>query len=111
MDVLYIISPQAHIVDCLLNDFEKRRYKRAHLVWTSLLPPPLRQRIDENRAAQERIASFTVKNIDFFPRESHVVTFRDPWSFPILFHPGANNLVKQHLEAMASKVSIRLPLN
>lgn len=42
--------------------------------------------------------------IDYFPRESHVVTFRDPWSFPILFHPACNEMVKNHLEALAHKV-------
>lgn len=45
-------------------------------------------------------------NVEFFPRESHLVTFRDPWSFFALFHPACNNLVKQHLEDVAQKVGI-----
>jgi hypothetical protein len=34
-DVVYIISPQSHIVDCLLHDIGKRRYRRTFLLWTS----------------------------------------------------------------------------
>lgn len=47
---------------------------------------------------------FRVLNVEFFPRESHLVTFRDPWSFPVLYHPACSNLVKQHLEDLAQKV-------
>src|SRR5699024_3646943 len=35
MDALYILSPMAHIVDCLMADFERKRYRNARLVWTS----------------------------------------------------------------------------
>ena len=34
-DAVYILSPQPHIVDCLLADFERRRYRTSYLVWTS----------------------------------------------------------------------------
>ncbi|KAF2838703.1 syntaxin-binding protein-like protein 2 [Patellaria atrata CBS 101060] len=104
MDAIYLLSPLPHIVDCIMADFERRRYRRSFLIWTSLLAPPLRERIDRSAMAREQIALFRVLNIDFFPRESHVVTFRDPWSFPILFHPACNNLVRQHMEGIAQKV-------
>ena len=35
MDAIYILSPLPHIVDCLLADFERRRYRKAYLIWTS----------------------------------------------------------------------------
>jgi hypothetical protein len=35
MDALYILTPESWIVDCLMADFEVRRYRRAILVWTS----------------------------------------------------------------------------
>ncbi|KAL1638289.1 syntaxin binding protein 1 [Neofusicoccum ribis] len=92
MDVVYILSPQPHIVDCIMADFERRRYRKTYLIWTSLLPGPLRDRIDKSQMAREQIQLFKVLNVEYFPRESHVVTFRDPWSFPILFHPACNNL-------------------
>ena len=41
MDVVYIISPQEHIVDCLMADFERRRYRRCFLLWTSSMLPSL----------------------------------------------------------------------
>lgn len=54
--------------------------------------------------ARDRIADFRIMNINFYPRESRVVTFRDPWSFPVLFHPGCNHLIKNHLQDLAQKV-------
>ena len=41
MDAVYILSPLPHIVDCVMADFERRRYGRSFLIWTSgqgLLP-------------------------------------------------------------------------
>jgi syntaxin-binding protein 1 len=35
LDVVYILSPQPHVVDCLVADFERRRYRRSFLLWTS----------------------------------------------------------------------------
>ena len=35
MDVVYLVSPQPHIIDCLMADFERRRYRKSHLIWTS----------------------------------------------------------------------------
>ncbi len=58
--------------------------------------------------AREQIAQLRVLNIDFYPRESHLVTFRDPWSFPTLFHPACNHLVRMHMDELAQKVLFRL---
>lgn len=104
MDAIYILSPEPHIVDCLMADFERRRYKRAYLVWTALLDPQMRRRIDSSRAAQEQLAGFETLSIDYFPRESHLVTFRDPWSFPMLYNPSCNSLVVPHMQSLAQKV-------
>ena len=74
-----------------------------------MLPPPLRERIDRSPIAREQIRIFRVLEIDYYPRESHLITFRDPWSFPILFHPACTNLVRQHMEQLAQKVR-RMPI-
>ncbi|KAL9030485.1 MAG: hypothetical protein Q9196_001403 [Gyalolechia fulgens] len=37
MDAVYLLSPLPHIVDCVMADFERRRYKRTFLMWTSSL--------------------------------------------------------------------------
>lgn len=124
MDAIYILSPQPHIVDCLLADFERQRYRKAYLVWTTVLDPQLRRRLDSSQLAQQQLAGegpstprsrfcrtenfrtgFETLTIDFFPRESHLITFRDPWSFPILYHPACNNLVREHMQILAQKVS------
>ena len=57
--------------------------------------------------AREQIANFQIMSADYFPRESRLVTFRDPWSFPVLFHPGCNHLIRAHLEGLAQKVRQR----
>jgi syntaxin-binding protein 1 len=74
---------------------------------SAVLHPALRDRIDKSQIAREQIAQFTVLNAEYYPRESHVVTFRDPWSFPILYHPACNGLVRQHMEDIAQKVERR----
>ena len=104
MDAVYILSALPYIVDCLMADFDRRRYRRAFIIWTSLLPPNERSRIEQSRTAMEQIAVMKVLNVDFFPRESHLITFRDPWSFPTLFHPACNHLVRKHLDDIAQKV-------
>ncbi len=104
MDAIYMLSPQPHIVDCLLADFERRRYRRSFLVWTSLLDPQMRRRLDVSKQVQDQMAGFETLAIDYFPRESHLITFRDPWSFPILYHPACNNLVLGHMQLLSQKV-------
>lgn len=42
--------------------------------------------------------------IDFFPRESHLVSFKDPYSFPILYNPSCEAVAMPHLDALAQKV-------
>lgn len=105
MDAIYLLSPQPHIVDCVLADFERRRYRRAYLVWTGVLDPQLRRRIDSSPVAQQQLAGFETLTIDFFPRESHLITFRDPWSFPILYHPACNHLVREHMQTLAQRIT------
>lgn len=73
-----------------------------------MLHPSLRDRIDKSPAVRDQIALFKVLNAEFYPRESHLVTFRDPWSFPVLFHPACNNLIRQHMEDIAQKVRISI---
>ena len=129
MDAVYLLSPLPHIVDCLMADLERRRYGRTFLIWTSgeewrrianlcrlgnltklletaVLPPDCRSRLDNSAMAREQIAGVRALNIDFYPRESHLITFRDPWSFPMLFHPACNQLVRKHMDDLAQKVAI-----
>ena len=87
-----------------MADFERKRYRRTWLVWIALLDPQMRRRIDSSRQAQEQLAGFETLSIDYFPRESHLITFRDPWSFPILYHPACNSLVRDHMQILAQKV-------
>ncbi|KAB8297707.1 hypothetical protein EYC80_001514 [Monilinia laxa] len=105
MDAIYFLSPEPHVVDCLLADFERRRYRKSFLVWVALLDPTMRRRIDSSKQAQEQLAGWETLSIDFYPRESHLITFRDPWSFPILFHPACAPLVRDHMQLLAQKIT------
>lgn len=70
---------------------------------TIVLDPQSRRRLHNSQMAQEQIGMFQVLSIDFCPKESHVATFVDPYSFPILYHPNCNNLVKEHMQSLAQK--------
>ncbi|RSL71810.1 hypothetical protein CEP54_001116 [Fusarium duplospermum] len=105
MDAIYILSPEPFAVDCLLADYEMRRYRSSYLVWTGLLDPSLRRKIDDFPGSRQLRAGFQTLFIDFIPRESHLVTFRDPWSFPMLYHPSCNALVPQHMKSLAQKIA------
>ncbi|KAK4454307.1 Sec1 family protein [Podospora aff. communis PSN243] len=102
MDAIYFISPQPHVVECLIADFEQQRYRKAHLVWFGDLPRPLEDKIQPYRP---QILGLQIVPLDFFPRESHLVTFRDPWSFPILYHPSCNDIVAKHMQVLAKKIA------
>ena len=59
--------------------------------------------------ARSQIQDLKVINVEFFPRESHLATFRDPWSFPLLYHPACNRDVPKHLADIAQKACPPLP--
>ncbi|KAL8997438.1 MAG: hypothetical protein Q9169_003301 [Polycauliona sp. 2 TL-2023] len=104
MDAVYLLSPLPHVLDCLMADLERQRYRRTFLVWTSLLPSDLQNRLDRSAMAKQQVVHASVLNVDYYPRESHLITLRDPWSFPTLFHPACNHLVRQHMEDLAQKI-------
>lgn len=104
MDAIYILSPESYVVECLLADFQVRRYRRAYLVWTGLLDTPLRRKIDDFPGIRQLRASSTTLFADFYPREAGLVTFKDPWSFPLLYHPACNALVPKHMQILAQRV-------
>lgn len=107
MDAIYFLSPEPHIVECLLADFERRRYRTAYLVWTNLIDPNLRRKIDDFPGVRQLRASSKTLFVDFYPRESNLITLRDPWSFPILYHRDCDSLVAAHLKSLAQKVRHR----
>jgi syntaxin-binding protein 1 len=64
----------------------------------------LRRRIDSLPSARDQIGDFQTLSIDFYPKEAQLITFRDPSSFFVLFHPECSNLVRGHLETLTQKV-------
>lgn len=128
MDAIYMLSPQPHIIECLFADFERRRYRRSFIIWTGPVPDPLQRRIDGARrqiagmllvcvapngivggtsyAHYHSVGPPELLFVDFYPRESHLVTFRDPSSFLVLYNPSCNDLVARHLKTLASKVRV-----
>ncbi|KAK4227843.1 protein transport protein sec1 [Podospora fimiseda] len=103
MDAIYFLSPKPHIVDCLLADFERRRYRSGFLVWTGFLPEYLQRKLE---VARRQIAAQPPPLlVDFFPRESHLVTLRDPYGFLLLFNPFCNDIVGGYLKELARKIA------
>jgi syntaxin-binding protein 1 len=107
-DAIYFLSPQQHIAECLVVDLEVRRYRSAFLLWTGLLDPKSRRMVEGSNSYRSMVSGYDTMMVDFFPRESHLVTFRDPWSFPVLYHPSCNNLVQEHMRQLAQKVRVIL---
>lgn len=119
MDAIYILSPRPHIVECLILDLAKGRYNNSTVLWTGILGGELRARL---AAAPQKIGTLPRPGqcqgvfanqadvdsrpllIDFFPRESHLVSFKDPYSFPILYNPSCEAVAMPHLDALAQKV-------
>lgn len=103
-DAIYLLSPQPHIVECLKADLSRKRYRRAHLIWTSQLPRPLQEEIFRSESRARQIIESRSLNIEYFPREANLVTFREPWSFHALYHPACDSLVRSHLETLTQKI-------
>lgn len=103
-DAIYLLTPLPHIVEALKADLNRKRYRRGFLVWTSHLPRQLHEEIFRSESRQRMIAHSRSLDIEYYPRESHVVTFREPSSFHVLFHPACDSLVKGHLDALTSKI-------
>ncbi|KAK5098390.1 syntaxin binding protein 1 [Lithohypha guttulata] len=103
-DAIYLLSPLPHIVEQLKADLSRRRYRRAFLIWTSTLPRFLGQDLFNAESRRQLIASTRDLNIDFYPRESHVVTFRADWSFHVLYNPHCDSMIKAHLDSLTQKI-------
>ena len=103
-DAIYLLSPLPHIVEQLKADLARRRYRRGFLIWTSTLPHNLGQDLFNSENRRQVIANTKDLNIDFYPRESHVVTFRADWSFQLLYNPQCDGLIKSHLDTLTHKV-------
>ncbi|KAF1955882.1 syntaxin-binding protein-like protein 2 [Byssothecium circinans] len=104
-DAVYFLTPKPHIVDCIMADFERRKYRGTFLIWTTMPAAQQRERLERSQMAQQQIRMFKVCHLDFHPRESHLITFQDPWSFPVLYHPECNNLVRNHMEEIAERLT------
>ncbi|RVX74120.1 hypothetical protein B0A52_01952 [Exophiala mesophila] len=103
-DAIYLLSPLPHIVECLKADLSRKRYRRSHLIWTSQLPRPLEESIFSSETRARQVVENRALNIEYYPRESNLVSFRDPSSFHYLYHPGCDAMVKNHLDTLTQKI-------
>lgn len=67
------------------------------------LPGGLRNMI-MNSPARGFIRGERVLSVDFFPRESHLFTLREPTSVFNLFHPECGDLVQRHIKELTRKI-------
>ncbi|OAG42918.1 hypothetical protein AYO21_02869 [Fonsecaea monophora] len=103
-DAIYLLSPLPHIVESLKADLSRKRYRRAHLIWTSQLPRNHGEELFRSESRAQLIVESRTLNVEYFPRECNLVTFREPWSFHVLFHPACDSLVKDHLDGVTQKL-------
>lgn len=103
-DAIYLLSPLPHVVECLKADLNRKRYRRAHLIWTSQLPRGMGEELFRSEARAKLIAESRTLNVEYFPREANLITFREPWSFHLLFHSACDSLVKSHLDSITQKI-------
>ncbi|KAJ6247279.1 protein rop [Anaeramoeba flamelloides] len=82
---LYFLSPTKESVQNFLEDFKsKPKYKKAHLFFTHSLPEKLLNSI-ANSKAKKYIETLVEFNLNFFPIESQVFTFRDKSAFQQIY--------------------------
>jgi syntaxin-binding protein 1 len=62
------------------------------------------RRLIMDSPARGFIVGERVLSINFYPRESHLFTLREPTSFFNLFHPECRGLVSSHLKDLAQKI-------
>lgn len=105
MDAIYILCPQDHIAECVISDIQRRRYRDLILIWIS--PPG--ETLERIRSTGARVRSENLP-LDFYPRESNLITFQDKKSFLILFHPLMDRRVSEHLGMLARRVCLSSPL-
>ena len=103
-DAIYLLSPLPHIVECLKADLSRKRYRRAHLIWISQLPRSLGEELFRSESRARLIAESRTLNVEYYPREANLVSFREPWSFHVLYHPMCDSLVKSHLDSITQKL-------
>ncbi|KAI5801708.1 Sec1 family protein [Peziza echinospora] len=104
-EAVYFLSPDEYVLRCFISDFDRpvTRYACAHIQWTSD-PGEVMQGMLRNSPAWRYIAGQSVLSIDFFPRESHLFTFREPSSFFSLYHPDCRSVVRNHMVELARKI-------
>ena len=103
-DAVYLLSPLPHIVECLKADLHRKRYRKSILRWTSSLPGYLHDDLLRSELRRQQIVDSRSLDINFSPRESHLVTFNEPWSFLTLFHRECDGLVKAHMDGLVKKL-------
>ncbi|KAF8477371.1 Sec1-like protein [Kalaharituber pfeilii] len=105
-EAVYFVAPEEFSVQCLISDYTRKvpRYGRGHIYWISEPGENLRGMIRNSPAANYVDPRGMVLSIDFYPRESHLFTFREPSSFFTLYHPECRGVVRSHLVELARKI-------
>lgn len=120
LDAIYLLTPRPDVFERLIADLQRRKYPACSLIWTSstlhcahvctllmfvtVPPEAYRQTLVNREEFKSQIKTYKVLNVEYFPQESHLVTFRDPWEATYLFHPLCMGIIQKHVEDMAQKV-------
>ncbi|KAF3926534.1 hypothetical protein AA313_de0200363 [Arthrobotrys entomopaga] len=107
MEGIYFLSPEPHILECLLSEFKRPRPRHigGHIIWTLKPPPKMQERL-RNQATRGKnwVLSERVLPIHYHPLESNIFTFQDPKSFYPLYNPKCDDLALAEFAGIAKKI-------
>lgn len=93
MHAIYLINPKDESVDKIIADFADKKspqYKRFHILFTSVVPSHLLEKLAKNQEIMSRLKSTFEFNQDFMALESNIFSFEMTQAFPSIYSKKAS---------------------
>lgn len=93
MHAIYLINPKDESVDKIIVDFADKKspqYKRCHILFTSVVPSHLLEKLAKNQEIMSRLKSTFEFNQDFMALESNIFSFEMTQAFPSIYSKKAS---------------------
>lgn len=105
MHAIYFICPKDESVDKLISDFSDKKspqYKKIHILFVSVLPSHLMEKLAKNQEIMSRLRSIFEFNQDFFAIESNIFSFSMSQAFSSIYSKKAS--AEKNIAEIASKL-------
>ena len=93
MHAIYLINPKDESVDKIIADFAEKKspqYKRFHILFTSVVPSHVLEKLAKNQEIMSRLKSTFEFNQDFMALESNIFSFEMTQAFPSIYSKKAS---------------------